>query len=121
MFTQVSSAALSGVDSFPVSVEASLTSGLPSFSIVGLPAGAVREGRERVTAALASVEFPIPHRRVTINLAPADVPKTGSAFDLPIAIALLIVAGHLRAEEADGLVFVGELGLDFHWVRDTET
>ena len=112
MFTQVRSAALSGVDSFPVSVEASLTSGLPSFSIVGLPAGAVREGRERVTAALASVEFPIPHRRVTINLAPADVPKTGSAFDLPIAIALLIVAGHLRAEEADGLVFVGELGLD---------
>lgn len=112
MFTQVRSAALSGVDSFPVSVEASLTSGLPSFSIVGLPAGAVREGRERVTAALASVGFPIPHRRLTINLAPADVPKTGSAFDLPIAIALLIVAGHLRAEQADGLVFVGELGLD---------
>ena len=112
MFTQVRSAALSGVDSFPVSVEASLTSGLPSFSIVGLPAGAVREGRERVTAALASAGFPIPHRRLTINLAPADVPKTGSAFDLPIAIALLVVAGHLRAEEADGLVFVGELGLD---------
>ena len=112
MFTQVRSAALSGVDSFPVSVEASLTSGLPSFSIVGLPAGAVREGRERVAAALASVGFPIPHRRLTINLAPADVPKTGSAFDLPIAIAVLVVAGHLRAEEADDLVFVGELGLD---------
>ena len=112
MFTQVRSAALSGVESFPVSVEASLTSGLPSFSIVGLPAGAVREGRERVTAALASAGFPNPHRRLTINLAPADVPKTGSAFDLPIAIALLVVAGHLRAEEADGLVFVGELGLE---------
>lgn len=112
MFTQIRSAALNGVDSFPVSVEASLTAGLPSFSIVGLPAGAVREGRERVTAALASVGFPIPPRRLTINLAPADVPKTGSAFDLPIAIALLVVAGHLRAEEAEGLVFVGELGLD---------
>ena len=112
MFTQVRSAALSGVDSFPVSVEASLTPGLPSFSIVGLPAGPVREGRERVRAALASVGFPVPPGRLTINLAPADVPKTGSAFDLPIAIALLIVNGHLRAEEADGLVFVGELGLD---------
>ena len=112
MFTQVRSAALSGVDSFPVSVEASLTSGLPSFSIVGLPAGAVREGRERVTAALTSAGFPIPHRRVTINLAPADVPKTGSAFDLPIAVALLVVAGHLRAEEVEGHGFVGELGLD---------
>lgn len=89
-----------------------MASGLPSFSIVGLPAGAVREGRERVTAALASAGFPIPHRRFTINLAPADVPKTGSAFDLPIAIALLVVAGHLPAEEATGDVFVGELGLD---------
>ncbi len=112
MFTQIRSAALRGVDSFPVSVEASLTAGLPSFSIVGLPAGAVREGRERVTAALASAGFPIPPRRLTINLAPADVPKTGSAFDLPIALALLVVAGHLRAEEVDGHVFVGELGLD---------
>ena len=112
MFTQIRSSALRGVDSFPVSVEASLTSGLPAFSIVGLPAGAVREGRERVVAALASAGFPIPHRRLTINLAPADVPKTGSAFDLPIAIALLVVAGHLPAEEAAGHVFVGELGLD---------
>lgn len=112
MFTQVRSAALRGVDSFPVSVEASLTAGLPSFSIVGLPAGAVREGRERVTAALASAGFPVPPRRLTINLAPADVPKTGSAFDLPIALALLVVAGHLRAEDVDGFVFVGELGLD---------
>lgn len=112
MFTQVRSAALRGVDSFPVSVEASLTSGLPSFSIVGLPAGAVREGRERVTAALASAGFVIPPRRLTINLAPADVPKTGSAFDLPIALALLVVAGHVRGEEVDGYVFVGELGLN---------
>ena len=112
MFTQIRSAALRGVDSFPVSVEASLTSGLPSFSIVGLPAGAVREGRERVTAALASAGFPVPPRRLTINLAPADVPKTGSAFDLPIAVALLVVTGHLSAEEVEGHVFVGELGLD---------
>ena len=112
MFTQIRSAALRGVDSFPVGVEASLTAGLPSFSIVGLPAGAVREGRERVTAALASVGFPVPLQRLTINLAPADVPKTGSAFDLPIAVALLVVAGHLRAREAGDHVFVGELGLD---------
>ena len=112
MFTQIMSAALRGVDSFQVSVEASLAAGLPSFSIVGLPAGAVREGRERVTAALASAGFPIPPRRLTINLAPADVPKTGSAFDLPIAVALLVVAGYLRAAEVDGYVFVGELGLD---------
>ena len=112
MFTRIRSAALRGVDSFQVSVEASLTAGLPSFSIVGLPAGAVREGRERVTASLASAGFPVPPRRLTINLAPADVPKTGSAFDLPIAVALLVVAGYLRPGEVDGYVFVGELGLN---------
>ena len=112
MFTHIRSAALRGVDSFPVGVEASLTPGLPAFSIVGLPAGAVREGRERVTAALASVGFSVPLGRLTINLAPADVPKTGSAFDLPIAIALLVLAKELRAEHVEGHVFVGELGLE---------
>ncbi len=112
MFTQVASAALRGVDSFPVQVEASLTPGLPSFTIVGLPEGAVREGRERVMAALSSSGLSVPLKRITINLAPADVPKSGSAFDLPIALALLAGAGHLKTEDLQGYVFVGELGLD---------
>jgi magnesium chelatase family protein len=112
MLAQVTSAALQGVDSYLVSVEVNVSSGLPSFTVVGLPHGAVREGRERVTAALQHVGAPVPPRRVTVNLAPADVPKEGSAFDLPIAVGLLCGTGALDAGRVDGTAFVGELGLD---------
>jgi magnesium chelatase family protein len=85
MLPQVGSASVAGVKSHAVSVEVNISVGLPSFVVVGLPDGAVREGRERVTVALRKVGHPVPHRRLTVNLAPADVPKEGSAFDLPIA------------------------------------
>ncbi|MBI4519665.1 MAG: YifB family Mg chelatase-like AAA ATPase [Gemmatimonadetes bacterium] len=112
MLAQVTSAAVSGVDSYLVQVEVDVSSGLPSFSVVGLPEGAVREGRERVTAALQNAGYEIPPRRITVNLAPADVRKEGSAFDLPIAVALLCGVGSVRPESVRGYAFVGELGLD---------
>jgi magnesium chelatase family protein len=112
MLAQVGSASVAGVESHAVSVEINIALGLPCFVVVGLPHGAVREGRERVTAALSNVGHPLPHRRITVNLAPADTPKEGSAFDLPIAVAVLVATGVLAQECVDGLCLVGELGLD---------
>ena len=112
MLAQITSAATQGVDSFLVRVEVSLTPGLPSFSVVGLPQGAVREGRERVTAALRHSGYQVPPKRITVNLAPADVPKEGSAFDLPIALGLLVGLGVVDPAALRGYAAVGELGLD---------
>jgi magnesium chelatase family protein len=112
MLAQVTSGAVLGVDAYLVRVEVDLANGLPGMSVVGLPESAVREGRERVGAALQNAGWPIPPRRVTINLAPADIRKDGSAFDLPIAIGLLAAYGVVPAERLAGTCFVGELGLD---------
>jgi len=112
ILAHVRSASVHGVESRAVSVEVNLSVGLPAFVVVGLPQGAVREGRERVTAALQNVGHALPPRRITVNLAPADVPKEGSAFDLPIALALLIGMGVVSQEAVRGLCFIGELGLD---------
>ncbi len=112
MLAQIASAGVRGVDSYPVQVEVNVSSGLPCFTVVGLPEGAVREGRERVTAALRNSDHPVPPRRITVNLAPADVRKEGSAFDLPIAVGLLVSTGRLPERATRGTAFVGELGLD---------
>jgi magnesium chelatase family protein len=112
MLATMTSGAVLGVDAYRVRVEVDLARGLPSMSIVGLPQGAVREARERVTAALANAGFALLPRRVTINLAPADIPKTGSAFDLPIALGLLAAGGQLWTPEHEDVCCVGELGLD---------
>ncbi len=112
MLAHLRSAAIIGIDAYPVEVEVHLANGLPSFATVGLPQGAVKEGRERVTAALASAGFTLPLKRITCNLAPADRPKTGSAFDLPIALGILIASGQLAVERLDGYLVVGELGLE---------
>jgi magnesium chelatase family protein len=82
------------------------------MNVVGLPENAVREGRERVTAALANAGFPLPPRRITVNLAPADIPKSGSSYDLPLALGLLTAAGAVRPGSLEGACVVGELGLD---------
>jgi magnesium chelatase family protein len=111
MLTQILSAAVHGVEAFLVRVEVNLTAGLPSFQVVGLAESAVREGRERVTAALQNARRPIPLQKVTVNLAPADVRKEGSAFDLPIALGLLAAAGDVDPERLAGCAFLGELGL----------
>ncbi|HEX6940714.1 MAG TPA: YifB family Mg chelatase-like AAA ATPase [Longimicrobiales bacterium] len=112
MLAQVRSGAVLGVEAYAVRVEVDLANGLPSMSVVGLPEGAVREGRERVTAALKNSGHALPPKRITINLAPADVRKEGSAFDLPIALGVLAAAGAFPPEHLEGACFAGELGLD---------
>ncbi|MGW8268333.1 MAG: YifB family Mg chelatase-like AAA ATPase [Longimicrobiales bacterium] len=112
MLAQVTSAAIQGVESYLVKVEVNLGKGIPSFAVVGLAEGAVREGRERVWAAIQNSGFTIPPRKITVNLAPADVRKEGSAFDLPLAVGLLAGAGVIPSERLTAMAFVGELGLD---------
>jgi magnesium chelatase family protein len=112
MLARIQTAALRGVDALPVFTEVSITPGLPAFTVVGLPEGAVREGRERVAAALRHTGVELPARRITVNLAPADLRKEGSAFDLPIALGLMVAAGCVPPEALEGWSFVGELGLD---------
>jgi magnesium chelatase family protein len=102
-----------GLDAPLVCVEVHLGSGLPSFSIVGLPAPVVRESKERVRSALANSGFEFPAGRITVNLAPADLPKAGGRFDLPIALGVLQASGQLPAGfDLDGTEYYGELGLD---------
>lgn len=112
MLAQVKSGAVLGVDAYLVRVEVDIAGGLPTFSVVGLPESAVREGRERVMAALANSGYRLPPRRVTVNLAPADVRKEGSAFDLPLAVGLLAAFGEQNIDRLAGACLVGELGLD---------
>jgi magnesium chelatase family protein len=112
MLARIRSAAVLGIQAYPVEVEVDLSNGLPSFSTVGLPQGAVRESKERVNAALVNAGFEFPLRRITVNLAPADVRKDGSAFDLPIALGVLAASGQLPEPPLAGQVFVGELGLE---------
>jgi magnesium chelatase family protein len=112
MLARVRSAALLGIDAYGVDVEVDIANGLPSFNTVGLPQGAVREGRERVTAALVNSGFVPPLKRITVNLAPADIKKDGSGFDLPIAVAILVASGQLEAPALERTLLVGELGLE---------
>lgn len=112
MIATISCAALMGIDAFPVSLEVDFSrSGLPAFTMVGLPDGAVREAKERVYSALKNAGFKLPPARVTVNLAPADVRKEGSAYDMPLAVGLLAASGALPQEAAEGWYFAGELSL----------
>lgn len=112
MLAAVRSAAILGIDAYDIIVEVDAAAGLPQWTMVGLPLGAVKESRERVGAALVNSGFTMPPRRITVNLAPADVRKEGTAFDLPIAIGILVATGQLSPEAVEGRLFVGELGLD---------
>ena len=112
MLAAVRSAALVGIDAYDVTVEVDAAQGLPQWTIVGLAASAVKESRERVGAALVNSGFKVPPRRITVNLAPADIRKEGTAFDLPIAIGILVATGQLDASSIARRMFVGELGLD---------
>lgn len=100
--------ALDGVDARPVEVQCALSPGLPAFSIVGLPDKAVSEARERVRAALSALSISLPSKRITINLAPADLTKEGNHFDLPIALALLSALDMLPADKVADTVALGE-------------
>jgi len=112
MLAAVRSAALRGIDAYSVTVEVDAAPGLPQWTVVGLPIGAVKESRERVGAALVNSGFKLPPRRITVNLAPADVRKDGTAFDLPIALGILAATGQIDPTRLEKRIFAGELGLD---------
>ena len=105
------SRALSGMDAPEVVVEAHLANGLPSFTIVGLPEAEVKEARDRVRAAIQNARFEFPARRITVNLAPADLPKESGRFDLPIALGILAASGQIPANKLQDYEFAGELAL----------
>ncbi len=107
----VFSRALIGMDAPTVSIEVHLSSGLPAFNIVGLPEKAVKESRDRVRSALMNNQFDMPAKRITVNLAPADLPKQSGRYDLPIAIGLLVAQGVLPQSSVSGVELIGELGL----------
>ena len=107
----VASRALAGIEAPEVAVEVHLGPGLPAFHIVGLPEAEVREAKDRVRAALNHARFEFPARRITVNLAPADLPKDSSRFDLPIALGILAASGQLEPSALSGCEFAGELSL----------
>ena len=112
MYGQMSTLAFVGLEARPVEVEVRVTSGRAHFAIVGLPDKAVAESRERVRNAIHAVGLGFPHRHVTVNLAPADLPKEGSHFDLAIALALMSALGAVAPDAIEGFAAIGELGLD---------
>lgn len=112
MLASIRSAAVCGIAAYDVTVEVDVSPGLPQWSIVGLASSSVKEARERVIAALANSGLALPPRRITVGLSPADVHKTGSAFDLPIAVGLLTALGVVPESVAARLLVLGELGLD---------
>jgi magnesium chelatase family protein len=112
MLAKVLSGALLGIDAYPVEVEVDIAQGLPQFSTVGLPEGAVKESKDRVKSAIKNSGYDFPTRRITINLAPADIRKEGAAFDLPMAVGLLAATGLVPMERAARYLLLGELSLD---------
>ncbi|MEW5729481.1 MAG: YifB family Mg chelatase-like AAA ATPase [Pseudomonadota bacterium] len=112
MTTHAPTVAFSGIDCLDIDVQVQIASGMPAFTIVGLPDKAVGESRERVRAAFTSLGLALPPKRITVNLAPADLLKEGSHFDLPVALGLLAGMGVLPPDEVRGYVSLGELGLD---------
>lgn len=112
MFAQLTTAALLGVDAYGVKIEVDVAGGLPGMFIVGLPDAAVQESRERVRAAIRNSALPFPATRIVVNLAPADVRKEGPAFDLPIALAVLLAQGVVPQHVLEDTLVVGELALD---------
>ncbi len=112
MISKITTATVFGIDGIKIDVEVDLSYGLPAFNIVGLPETSVKESKERVRAAIKNAGFEFPGDRITVNLAPADVRKEGSSFDLPIAVGILTSMGIIREETAKGYLVAGELSLD---------
>src|SRR3972149_3091056 len=112
MLSKLFSSATYGIDAYIVEVETHVEKQIPSFTIVGLPDNAVKESRERVMAAIKNTGFEFPHKKITVNLAPADIKKEGSSFDLPIAIGILAATEIIGLDSINDIVFLGELSLD---------
>ncbi len=112
MTSHVATVAFRGIDAIPVDVQVQISSGLPAFNLVGLPDKAVAESKERVRAALTAIGLSLPAKRITINLAPADLPKEGSHYDLPVAVGLMTALGIIPSEFLERYTILGELSLD---------
>jgi magnesium chelatase family protein len=112
MLAKVLSGALHGIDAYLVEVEVDIAQGLPQFATVGLPDGAVKESKDRVKSAIKNSGYDFPTRRITINLAPADIRKEGAAFDLPMAVGILAATGLIPLEKVSRFMLMGELSLD---------
>src|ERR1700685_350308 len=112
MVQRVSTVAFEGIEARSVDVQVQVAPGLPAFAIVGLADKAVSEAKDRVRAALIASGLALPARRININLAPADLPKEGSHYDLPIALGLMAAIGAIPSDAVQGFTVVGELGLD---------
>lgn len=112
MVASVHTVAFEGIDARPVEVQVQIARGLPTFTVVGLPDKAVSEARERVRAALSAIGLSLPAERITVNLSPADLPKEGSHYDLPIALAILAAMAVVPLDAVRDTVVMGELGLD---------
>jgi hypothetical protein len=112
MLAKVTSCALVGLDGVPVEVEVDTSRGMPSLTIVGLPDAAVKESGERVRSALKNASLVYPGKRITVNLAPADIRKAGPAYDLPIAVGILIASEQAWPQAVEDALIVGELSLD---------
>lgn len=112
MFARVTTVAFEGIEARAVDVQVQIGPGLPAFTIVGLPDKAVAESRERVRGALNAIGLALPPKRITVNLAPADLPKEGSHYDLPIALVLMAAVGAIPHDAIDGFCVLGELALD---------
>jgi magnesium chelatase family protein len=109
---KIYSACVIGIDAREVTVEMDTAGGLPGINIIGLPDPAIRESRDRIKAAIKNSDFEFPARKITINLAPADIKKEGASFDLPIALSVLLSEGAIECERLDEYIFCGELSLD---------
>ena len=112
MLARVRSAAVFGIEAFPVAIEVDVSHGLPGFTVVGLPDAIVKESRDRIRSAVRNSGFEFPRHRITVNLAPADMRKAGASFDLPIALGVLAAAGRIDRRDVEDVVIVGELSLD---------
>src|SRR3989338_1162012 len=112
MLAKVQTAAVVGLTAVPVTAEVDVADGLPGIPLVGLPDATVRESKERVRSAIKNAQFAWPQTRITVNLAPADVRKEGSAFDFPVALGLLAASKQLEPESLSDVVALGELALD---------
>lgn len=119
MVASVKTLALEGIEGRLVDVQVHIGTGLVAFNIVGLPDGAVKESKERIRAAFSAMGFALPAKRITINLAPADLAKVGSHYDLPIAVAILVALGVLPQSSVNDALFMGELSLDGHLTTTT--
>jgi magnesium chelatase family protein len=112
MYTNIKSHGLSGIEGFTVNIEVAIFTGLPAYNMVGLPDTAVRESRERVQSAIKNSRYTFPNDKVIINLAPADMRKEGTQYDLPIALGLLVASKQISDKNIGNFTILGELALD---------